>query len=70
MIIHAPIENKVVSADDLHEARVIIYESVDVVSPDLKSTTPTLGSSTPKVPTRGEISAYGAFDSRNLKMLF
>ena len=66
MIIDAPIENKVVLADDLHEARFFIDESVDWVSPYLESTTPTLGSTTPKVLTSGEISGYVTFYTRNL----
>ena len=66
MIIDATIENKVVLADDPHEARFFIDESVDGVSPDHESTTPTLGSTTPKVPTSGEISGYVTFYTRNL----
>ena len=80
MIIDAPLENKVVLANDPHEARFFIDESVDGVSLDLGSTTqtlesttptlgsstPTLGSSTPKLPASGEISGYVTFYTRNL----
>ena len=66
MIIDAPIENKVVIGDDPHKAKFFMNKSMDRVSPDLELPTPTLKSTTLKVLTRGEISGYVIFYTRNL----